>query len=102
MEKRSTERVPANLDTRFLYDDMFYSGRILNLSENGMFISTMKYVPSESKFLVVIRIKNEIYKMPAKVKRVTRRNTYSDGIGVELIEPDEEYLKYLKELRVAV
>ncbi len=101
MEKRSFKRIESNIDTRFLYDDMFYSGRILNLSERGMFISTMKYIPSESKFVVVIRIKKDILKMLAKVKRVTRKNLNSDGIGIELIDPDDSYLKYLKKLKVS-
>ncbi len=101
MEKRTYERLHANLDARFIYEDMFYSGRILNLSEGGMFISTIKYIPSESKFTVVIRINNEICEMPAKVKRVTRKNAYSDGIGIELIDPSNEYLKYLNVLRIS-
>ena len=101
MEKREFQRVSANLDARFFYDDMYYSGRILNLSEKGMFISTMKYVPSDSKFLIFVRLNNDILELKAKVKRVTRKNSDDDGIGIELIEPGKVYLKHLLKIKEA-
>ena len=39
-EKRAFKRVPVNIDARFFCTNMFYSGKISNLSETGMFIIT--------------------------------------------------------------
>jgi hypothetical protein len=101
VERRAFERIPASVGVRFFYGNMFYSGTISNLSENGMFISTRRYIPTKTMFVVVIRAGNELLKVLAKANRVIKTNGSRDGIGVEILEPSTEYLEFVNKLKVA-
>ncbi len=101
-ERRSfkRKRITANIDARFFYGNMFYSGTVLNLSEKGMFINTRRCLPFEPMFVVIIRIENELLNVIAKVKRITKLNTDCDGMGVELLSPSNGYLELIKRLKI--
>ncbi len=102
MEKRNFKRISASVDARFLYGDMFYSGTILNLSEKGMFISTKICLPSSSIFVLIVRIKDDLLKVHARVKWVTKMNDYYDGMGVEILNPQKKYLEFIDSLRLGI
>ncbi len=99
MDKRAFERIPTSIDAKFFYGNLFYSGKVLNVSEKGMFINTKRCLPSEAMFVVIFRTDNELFKMIARVKRVAKADD-SDGIGVELVSPSIEYLELLNTLKV--
>ena len=77
---------------------MFYSGTILNLSENGMLIKTNINISCGESFIVLIPAKKELPKLIASVKRITGENSISPGFGVELTDPPQQYTDFVENL----
>ncbi len=101
MEKRNSKRIQTKIDARFFYGNMFYSGTVLNVSEKGMFINTKRFLPDDSMFVVIVRSNHNYFKVIAKVKRSQKFSDVSDGMGVELLSPSSEYLKFINNLIVS-
>ncbi len=97
-EKRAFERFPANIDARFFYGNIFYSGTVLNLSEKGMFINTKRCLPSDSMFVIIIRESNALLKVIAKVKRFSIDGSCCNGMGVELMSPSIDYVEFINRI----
>jgi hypothetical protein len=102
MEKRSLERIPSDIEARFFYGKLFYTGKITDLSEKGMFISTKKCFPPDTLFLVMICENDRVLNMSAKVKRFIRTNGCNDGMGLEIMRPSADYLHYVDGLKEEV
>ncbi len=98
MERRTVERISTSIDARYFYGNLFYSGTVLNVSEKGLFINTKRCLPSEAMFVVIFRRDNELFKMIAKVKRVSKC-VDSNGMGVELVSPTLDYLELVSTLK---
>ena len=99
-EKRFYSRTPAKIKARFYCNDTDYSGIIMNISENGMFISTGKVAfPFESNLVIFIRRKEMLLKIPVKVCRLTKTENVFDGMGVQVIDSDPDYLKFVRSLK---
>lgn len=104
MERRTHERLFAELPARLFYGNIVYTGTVRDLSESGMFISTRLYFPVDSVFLVVIQQNGQSFKMNIKVKRIARPSggnltREQSGIGVRLIEPSQMYLEFIQKCR---
>jgi hypothetical protein len=99
MKKRAFERVPVNLESRCFDIENF--GTVTDLSENGMFISSKKIsFPLESQFELSVNLRTEQFHLPVRVSRITKSNGYYDGIGVELLNCTNNYLKLVNRLRL--
>lgn len=98
-EKRSYERIPVEIDTRYFYGNMFYSGRVSDLSEAGMFINTKRCLPFGATLIVTIRNKKDDIRTIARVRRIQRTNSSFDGFGLELLSPPEGYLNFVNKLK---
>jgi hypothetical protein len=98
-EKRTSERIHTNVEVRFFCGNMFYSGVIKNISEQGMFISTKRCLPFDSQFEILFRSESEILKVPVKVSRIEKTEGFYDGMGVELLDKPRSYLVYLNQLK---
>jgi hypothetical protein len=68
--KRAYERIPTNINARFFYSRTLYTGVVTNLSKNGMFIKTCMCFPFESKFEILLLLKEEVLKVPVEVVRL--------------------------------
>jgi len=99
MERRAVKRITVSLDARFFYGNLFYSGRILDLSEQGMFLNTRKCLPTGSMFVIVIRLEDELFKVLASVKRMKKGEGCYDGMGLELIKPSGHYKNYVTRMK---
>ncbi len=105
MQKRAFERIPAGLRTRFFYGNTIFTGTVTNLSENGMFINTRMYLSSDSRFEILIPLKEETLRVPVKVSRIVKTddfydyNIYKNGMGVKLLNPPQNYLEFINRLR---
>ncbi len=98
MNKRSFDRTSADLEFRCFDEDNF--GTVKNLSENGMFITSKKIsFPLESQFEIFFPLKSKKLKIPVRVRRITKSNGYYDGIGVELLKPNQKYLTFVHKLK---
>ncbi len=99
MQKRAFDRIPVNLEVLYFCGSMIHNGTITNLSEKGMFISTKMDFPFDSSFELLIPLNNEILNVPVKVKRIVKTDNFYDGIGVELLNPLPNYLRFVNNLR---
>jgi hypothetical protein len=98
MNKRTFDRTSVNLALRFPFSNTFIPGTVTDLSENGMFINTELCFPLESKFEVLIKLKNGILTIPVQIARVVRSNNKYSGMGVKILTSPPEYLEYLSSL----
>jgi Tfp pilus assembly protein PilZ len=100
MQRRSFERVPANIKVKFFCCQSNYDGTIMNLSEGGMFISTdqMRF-PFDSEIEIIIPLISDILKVPVKVVRITKSSDFYDGLGVEVIDPTDQYKNFVTNFR---
>lgn len=99
MKKRLFERVKSGLQLSFFYENAIYTGIVTNLSENGMRIDANNCPPFKSKFDVLFPIEGDVLTLPVQVKRLIKRHDEVDAMGVELLNPAEKYLKFVKNLR---
>ncbi|UCH81847.1 MAG: PilZ domain-containing protein [Nitrospiraceae bacterium] len=96
MKKRSFERVPANINVRFSCCESHYNGTIMNLSEDGMYISTdeMRF-PFDSEIELIIPLQEDILNVNVKVMRMTKSSDFYDGLGVKVLEPSRGYINFV-------
>lgn len=99
MEKRSCERIDANIEVRFSYGYMFYTGTIANLSQRGLFIRTKNRLPDNAVLLILFRLENDLLKLLAKVRHSDKSNSKYEGMGIELLNPQKEYLNFMESLK---
>ncbi len=95
VQRRAFERIPASLEARFFYGNMFYSGIVTNISKNGMFIRTNVNISSESKFAIILEIEQTFLNVFVRIKRITQTKGYRDGIGVELLNDFGDYIEFV-------
>lgn len=101
MEKRVFDRADAELPVKYYCDRMFYSGTVINLSENGMFISTTNFLPCLDIIEVLIPLEDEVSMCYARIRRIVKINDYKFNIGIELLNPPSNYLMYVSRLKSA-
>lgn len=99
MEKRTSKRIPANLEVKFLCGGSLCSGVITNISEDGMYIKTGITLPDEANFEVSISFEGHNLKVPVKFKRIVESIGYFDTLGVEVLNPTKEYLELVSNLK---
>jgi len=104
LEKRKFERLEASLDSRMLYGDMVYTGRVMDLSENGMFVSTKLNFPVDAVVMIVVQLEDDTIKVPVKVRRNVKADEglnpgSRNGMGVEVLEHSDDYSEYIKRFR---
>ncbi len=101
--KRIFPRIPSKTKVLFSCCNMEYSGTVTDISKNGMFIKIKEmYFPFDSQFEILIPLKKEVLKIPVKVSRIIKSTVLYDGIGVELINPPQNYVEFVDNLRSAL
>ena len=100
MHRRAFERVSANIKVKFFCCESHYNGTIMNLSDEGMYISTdaMKF-PFDSRIEIIIPLDMDILKVPVKVMRMTKSSEFYDGLGVRVLEPTAHYIDFVNTCR---
>jgi hypothetical protein len=100
VERRSSDRIPANIDVMFRSNGDDYSGTIINISESGMFITTKEMnSPFDSEFDVVIPLEESTLQVPVNLSRFILSPDSDDGLGVELSNHFPEYLNFVGSLK---
>jgi activator of 2-hydroxyglutaryl-CoA dehydratase len=99
-ERRARERIPASIAVRFtcnrLLDSLYY-GTVDNISGNGMLIRTGTCFPSQTNITLFI-YKEKILMVHAKVRRVIKTDGFYRAMGIEVMEPNEEYQEFTDNL----
>ncbi len=101
MQRRAHERIPVEFKIRYFCGDTPCSGTVKNLSESGMYIDTAIDFPFDSNFELVLPMDDEVMKISAKIKRVVKSGSVYKGMGVELLDPPENYIQFVNNLRLA-
>ena len=99
VRKRSVERIPANLEAVFFWNEKENSGSIADISENGMLVNTLSCPPLRAKFNLTILIKDNVLTIPVKVRRLVKNDMVYEAIGVETLTPPRQYLEFVDSLR---
>jgi len=99
MARRTTGRIPIRLNVILSSGSRVCPGTVTNLSEKGMFISAeVTGLPEDSHFDISIPLKNEVLHVPGRLVRLSKVNGSCNGIGIELVEPPQDYLDFVEDL----
>jgi hypothetical protein len=99
MGGRVADRIPLKVKSTFSCENKIYSGTVTNLSEKGMFIRVKKTCCKlDQKFGVSLPLEHEKVHVTVKPVRIVSIAKCFEGIGVELIDPPEEYLDFVYNL----
>lgn len=95
MRKRVSERVPPNVEVKFLFENRVYSGTVMGLSEKGMSIRAGWDAPVdfEENFEVLILHREKRIMVPVKLERLAATDKYNNIIKIEVLNPPREYLE---------
>ncbi len=102
MQRRTFERIPADIKVRFLSGTSEYFGTITNLSENGMFINAKVSFPLKPQLEIIFPLKEKILMVPAKIRCFGKSDDMYNGIGIELLNPPQNYLEFINSLRIVL
>ena len=100
MQRRISERTPANIKVRFCCCKSDYSGTITNISVNGMLIHIDKICfPFDLHFEILIPLWKKTIHIPVDVVRIIRSPDDYDSIGVRVVNPDQNYINFPDSIR---
>lgn len=101
IERRTLKRIPTNIWTgiRHSSENIIFSGTLKNCSENGMYIRGRILFLFDSKVEILIPLEKDILRVPTKVTRIVMRGNIYEGIGVEILNPPQNYLEFVASQR---
>jgi hypothetical protein len=101
MNKRKNPRFTKRLEARFIADGESFVGITSNLSETGLFIRTKRgFAPDSILDIKLIMPDGNTSSIKGIVKRTVKVPlSIKNGMGIELLEKDETYMRYVKSLR---
>ncbi len=102
MQKRRSLRIIKRLETKFISGGTSYTGITSNLSEQGIFVRTLKgLAPGTILELELYLSSGATIKLSGMVKKTvkTRFHDVKNGMGIELIDIPPKYIEFLKTLR---
>jgi hypothetical protein len=103
MQKRAVDRISSHVKIRFYCCNQVYTGNVMNLSEKGMFICTKNMCfPFAAEFDVFIPFEEEILHVPVKLSWIKSSLNSDDDIGVELLNPTQNYVEFVNSLRASM
>lgn len=97
--KRAFGRIQKSIFVKFLSGTSTYPGIIMNFSEKGMFIGTKAIFPLKPELEILIPLKEELLKVHGKIKSFERAGKIYNGIGIELLNPAQNYLTFVNKVR---
>ncbi|GBE06859.1 MAG TPA: PilZ domain-containing protein [Nitrospirae bacterium] len=101
MFQREFERIPVNIQVKYFNGITEHFGTITNLTEKGMFIRTRVSFPMKPRLRIIIPLEKDILRVSACIRSFgLSRNSYS-GLGVEILDPRQNYLDFVGGLRSA-
>lgn len=96
---RTVDRIPVLIDVKIDYDKSVYIGTLMNISESGMFIRTNKIPsPMQSQIEISILLNGEEIRVSGKLVREENIRGYYNGIGVEVLNPPQNYIDFIDNL----
>jgi hypothetical protein len=102
MNRRAFERIDTSFPVKYFCEDSLLSGTVKNLSENGMFISTGNFLPCSDHLEIIVPLEDEISKFCARIRRIEKVDDLNYSMGIELIDPPDNYRKFVDNLKISV
>jgi hypothetical protein len=99
MKRRTFKRIPLKIQIKFFSGKTEYSGTMMNFSEKGMFISTEVNFPLNAYLEIFIPVKDDVLKVFAEVRNLKKLDDFYNGIGVQLIDPPQNYKEFIDSLK---
>ena len=108
-EMRREKRLLKRFEVEFSTSDQNYRGLCRNFCLNGLYIKTRKTIPADTLIKMTVHLPNgSISKLVGRIKWAIKEPyglileragvTSKDGIGVQLIDIDNNYFDYIKSL----
>jgi hypothetical protein len=96
---RTFDRIPVLIDVEINHDKNVCIGTLMNISESGMFIRTNKMPsPLQSQIEISIILNGELIRVSGKLVREENIRGYYNGIGVEVLNPPQNYMDFIDNL----
>jgi hypothetical protein len=100
MDKRAFDRITVDMDVHFAFCSRDQRGKVVNISEKGMYIITDDVCfPADPELVIVIENNSEVHHVPVSLRRVDISPDSLDGIGVEVLHLTDEYAGFVGHLR---
>jgi len=105
MEKRHNKRKVISLDARIISGGQIYSGIIVNMSEEGIFMvnaisrTSIDFTPGSTLKLITQLPTDEILDLDCDVKWFQKKSSPHGPtfkMGMEIINPPLEYRKFIR------
>ncbi len=103
MSKRQSHRHTKRLETTFTAGGVTNSGITSDISEGGLFIRTRYGLVPETIVNIEIHLPDgKLSRLKGRVRRSIRTpiSTLKNGMGVELIEKDSNYINFVKTMGI--
>jgi hypothetical protein len=97
-DNRAYKRFPVNLPVNFSYGDTLFSGVMQNLSENGMCIHTSRLLPCKTCVTMLIHLEKGFLEVSARVSRIEVTMNIYNSMGLEILNPQRNYLELVGNL----
>ena len=97
-EKRKCERKLVRERVIYSFGNVFYSGNLLNVSKEGMFVETAYCLPVDARLTVIMKNHNIFLNLIVKVKRLVRNSGLYKGMGLQLTDQQRSYVEYVDSL----
>ena len=96
--KRRHKRIIKRLNTEFSSGDLSFRGTSSNLSESGLFLRTIKPLPTNAEVEVSIQLPDDIVSRLKGTVRWSLKSAMKNGrsgMGIEISENDRHYVNFL-------
>ena len=97
-EKRKCERKLVREKVIYSFGNLFYSGNLWNVSQDGMFVETAYCLPVDATLMLIMKKNDSFLNLIVKVKRLARNIGMYKGMGLQLMNSPGSYLEYLNSL----
>ncbi len=105
MSKRRHKRYTKRIETEFSSGDMIFRGISSDLSEQGLFIRTQHgFVPGTTVNIQLMLPDGSTSHLKGLVKRTVKTHLHlvKNGMGIEIFESDDNYVRFLREELIGI
>ncbi len=109
LRKRGYERIPVQIQVNYIYNNESHAGTVTDLSISGMYIEADRSLPIKSRMdmlnpfksycIVYVPFRTWTLRVIVKVKRLVKADHDFTCMGVELINPSQDYLEFVFSIR---
>jgi hypothetical protein len=98
MEKRANKRIEVSFVANICCEPYLFKCTIINLSANGICLHTSMCFPGGTKCKLIIPSKQRDLEIAGQVKRTIKREGFNETMGLELLNPPQNYIEFINDL----